>query len=127
MRWLRSLVSLTLLIVGCTAAKRSSEKRYTEYHTKSLSSSPIKLDDVSYKDLTAVPRDYTVVVLLTAMESRFGCQLCREFQPEWDLLAHSWVKGDKAGESRVIFSTLDFNDGRNIFLEVGRRSTTFPC
>ncbi|KAH8671149.1 hypothetical protein BX600DRAFT_458429 [Xylariales sp. PMI_506] len=53
------------------------------------------------------------------MDSRFGCTLCREFQPEWELLAKSWTKGDKKGESRLIFGTLDFNDGRETFVSLG--------
>ncbi|KAJ2988521.1 hypothetical protein NUW58_g3934 [Xylaria curta] len=41
------------------------------------------------------------------------------FQPEWDVLGKSWVKGDKKGESRLILSTLDFADGREIFMSLG--------
>lgn len=78
----------------------------------------MKLGDVAYKSLTTVPRDYSVAVLLTAIDARFGCQLCREFQPEWDLLAKSWTKGDKKAESRLLFGTLDFADGRETFMSV---------
>lgn len=118
MRWLPAFLSLSLLSVGTLAAK-TPEQRFNEFHTKSLSSAPVKLADASYRELTSAPRDYTAAVLLTALETRFGCQLCREFQPEWDLLARSWVKGDKAGESRVVFGTLDFSDGRDTFLSLG--------
>ncbi|KAK3937923.1 oligosaccharyl transferase subunit [Diplogelasinospora grovesii] len=119
MRWLPAFLSVSLLAVGSLAAKKSSEERFKDFHTKSLSSSPVKLVDSSYKELTSTPRDYTVAVLLTALEARFGCQLCREFQPEWDLLSRSWTKGDKAGESRMIFGTLDFADGRDTFMSLG--------
>jgi oligosaccharyltransferase complex subunit gamma len=119
MRWLQGLLSISLLSVGAFGAKKSSEERFKKYHTKGLSSSPVKLNDASYKDLTAVPRDYTGVVLLTALESRFGCELCRQFQPEWELLSRSWTKGDKKGDSRVLFGTLDFSDGRETFVAVG--------
>lgn len=118
MHIISSFVSLLLLAAGATAAKKSSAERFNEYHAKAQSSSPLKLGEVSYKSLTATPRDYSVAVLLTALESRFGCQLCRDFQPEWDLVGKSWVKGDKAAESRMLFSTLDFADGREIFLSV---------
>ncbi|KAF9882445.1 oligosaccharyl transferase subunit [Colletotrichum karsti] len=120
MRFLRSLLAATsFLAAGSLAAKKTTEERFNDFHTKALSSSPIKLADTSYKSLTASPRDYTVAVLLTALESRFGCQLCREFQPEWDLLGKSWTKGDKKGESRLLFGTLDFADGREIFMSLG--------
>ena len=118
MRWLPLFVS-SLLSGGALAAKKaSSTERFDNFHAKALSSTPVKLDDVLYKSLTATPRDYASAVLLTAMDARFGCQLCRDFQPEWDLLARSWIKGDKSGESRLVFATLDFADGRDTFMSV---------
>ncbi|KAF3018111.1 oligosaccharyl transferase subunit ost3/OST6 [Neopestalotiopsis sp. 37M] len=121
MRWLPILMSLALPF-GSFAAKKSaaSVDRYEEFHSKAVAASiPIKLDDKAYKKLTTAPRDYTAAVLLTAMDNRFGCQLCREFQPEWDLLGKSWTKGDKKGDSRLIFGTLDFADGRDTFVSLG--------
>ncbi|KAK3902231.1 magnesium transporter protein 1 [Staphylotrichum tortipilum] len=117
---MRLLPTLLFSLLGglATAAKPKSAERFDTYHAKSLSSSPVKLADASYRELTASPRDYTVAVLLTAMDARFGCQLCRDFQPEWDLLARSWTQGDKKGESRVVFGTLDFADGRDVFMSL---------
>ncbi|KAJ4318113.1 oligosaccharyl transferase subunit ost3/OST6 [Fusarium piperis] len=118
MRFLSSLLSLALLATGAVAAKKSTTERFNEFHAKQTSN-PIKLKDSSYKSLTATPRDYSVAVLLTAADARFACQLCREFQPEWDLVGKSWAKGDKTGESRLIFGTLDFTDGRDVFMQLG--------
>ena len=57
--------------------------------------------------------------VVTALEARFGCSLCNDFQPEWEMLAKAWTKGDKEMESRLIFGTLDFADGKNTFQSVG--------
>jgi len=117
MRFLQSLV-LGLLPLTAFAAKKPTVDRFADYHKKSQSSTPLKLTDSVYDKLTSSPRDYSVAVLLTALDNRFGCQLCREFQPEWDLLAKSWTKGDKSGESRLIYGTLDFADGKGTFTSV---------
>jgi oligosaccharyltransferase complex subunit gamma len=117
MHFLKGLV-LSLLPAATIAAKKPAVDKFQQFHSKALSSSPLKLDDSIYSQLTSAPRDYSVAVLLTALESRFGCQLCREFQPEWDLLSKSWTKGDKKGESRLVFGTLDFTDGKNTFQSV---------
>lgn len=117
MRWSSIFLPFSLLATSVLAAEPAS-KQFQEFHKKALASAPIKLDDASYKKVTALPRDYSVAVLLTAMDNRYACQMCREFGPEWDLLASSWTKGDKQGDSRVIFSTLDFNDGRDTFMSV---------
>ncbi|KAK5159130.1 hypothetical protein LTR04_005105 [Oleoguttula sp. CCFEE 6159] len=116
---LLQILTACLLPLSVLAAQKATGDRFQDFHAQQLSSSAsIKLDDASYTKLTSAPRDYSVAVLLTALETRFGCQLCREFQPEWDLIAKSWTKGDKAGESRLIYGTLDFNDGKNTFQSV---------
>ena len=123
MRFLSTLASACALVSGAHAAAgskapKTSEQRFSEFRQLARHSSTIQVNDVSYKSLTAAPRDYSVAVLLTALDARFGCQLCREFQPEWDLVGKSWTKGDKKGEARMIFGTLDFSEGRDIFLSV---------
>ncbi|KAH7119151.1 hypothetical protein B0J11DRAFT_86632 [Dendryphion nanum] len=114
MRWLQ-LLTASVLPFTALAAKKSSGDRFKDFHTQSLSSGSLKLDDGVYSQLTRAPRDYSVIVLLTALETRFGCTLCREFQPEWELLSKSWVKGDRKAESRLLFGSLDFVDGKNTF------------
>lgn len=109
------LVTAALLPLTALAAKKSPAERFAEATAKPQ---PTKLDDRSYDALTKAPRDYSVAVLLTAMDARFGCQLCHEFQPEWELLAKSWTKGDKDAESRLAFGTLDFLDGKATFQSV---------
>ena len=118
MRFLLALALLYLLPLYTFAAKKGSTGRFVTFLSRSQAQSPLKLDDASYDDLTSTPRDFTVIVLLTALEARFGCQLCREFQPEWDLLGKSWIKGDRQGDSRVIYGTLDFLDGKGTFQKV---------
>lgn len=118
MRLLRAAI-LALLPLSSLAARKSSVATFKEFHEKFLSAAPLKLDDSSYDVLTKAPRDYGVAVLLTALEARFGCALCRDFQPEWDVLSKSWARGDKKGNTRMLFGTLDFTDGKATFQKVG--------
>ncbi|KAI0134516.1 OST3/OST6 family protein [Xylariales sp. AK1849] len=119
MRWLPFLLSLTLPLGSFAAKKSPAADRFEEFHAKAISNAPVKLVDASYTKLTSSPRNYTAAILLTAMDARFGCELCRSFQPEWELLAKSWTKGDKKADSRTIFGTLDFSDGRETFVSLG--------
>ncbi|RFU28702.1 hypothetical protein B7463_g7635, partial [Scytalidium lignicola] len=118
MLFLKTLV-LSLLPLTVLGAKKTTGDVFQRFHSKALTSTPIKLLDTTYDQLTALPRNHSVVVLLTALEARFGCQLCRDFQPEWEVLAKSWVKGDKEGASRLIYGTLDFADGKGTFQSLG--------
>ena len=111
------LISASLLpwIVSTAKAKPPADT-FATFHSQSQSSSrSVSLDEASYNKLTGTPRNHTAAVLLTALETRFGCHLCRDFQPEWELLTKSWLKGDREGKSRVVYGTLDFIDGKNVF------------
>lgn len=112
------ILSAALLAAGALGAQKAPVDLFKAHHTKSLSTSPLKLSESSYRALTTPSRNYSVAILLTALETRFSCQLCREFQPEYNLLAKSWTQGDKAAASRLLFGTLDFNEGREIFVSV---------
>lgn len=111
---------MALFAFSCmtTTAKPKSADKFKDFHTKSLSSTPLRLDDDLYNDLTTGQRNYTAVVLLTALDARFGCQLCKDFQPEWELLSKSWTKGDRRGDSRTLYAQLDFADGKGTFQKV---------
>ncbi len=115
-----SICVASVLCVGALAARASSADKFQTYHSRSLSSTPLDVDDNTYDNLTSAPRDYSVAVLLTATEAKYGCKLCRDFAPEWELVAKSWNKGDKKGDSRLLFATLDFSNGRNTFQRVRR-------
>ena len=118
MKLFRATTIVLLTVSSSLAVKTPSIATFKEFHEKSLSSAPLKLDDSSYDVLTTAPRDYGIAVLLTALEARFGCALCRDFQPEWDVLSKSWARGDKKGNTRMLFGTLDFIDGKATFQKV---------
>ncbi|GES62710.1 oligosaccharyl transferase subunit [Aspergillus terreus] len=113
MRWFIVVAAFLCWISGVIGAASTPDK-FEKYQSLS-STTPIALDDSSYEDVTAKPRDYYVSVLLTATDSRFGCVLCREFQPEWELISRSWNKGSKPDDMKMLFATLDFTDGKMTF------------
>ncbi len=117
MRILNALLWALLCI--CVGSKKADKGSFERYQSQFLSSAPLKLDDAAYDELSVIPRNYSTIILLTALEARFGCQLCKDFQPEWELLAKSWAREDKRGETRTVFGTLDFTDGKNTFQKVG--------
>lgn len=112
-----SFLFLSILCIVSNALASQSTDKFERYQTLSRLA-PIDLDDSSYDDLTSKPRDYYVAVVLTATEARFGCLLCRELQPEWELIAQSWNKGSKPNELKLLFGTLDFVNGKATFQKV---------
>lgn len=111
------VIQLFLLPLAVLAVNRETS-RFGKLHTRSLSTAPLKLDDAAFEEITFAPRDYSALILLTAMPAQFGCQLCRQFQPEFDILSRSWISGDRKGDTRVLFGALDFPDGKSTFQKV---------
>ncbi|KAJ5121192.1 uncharacterized protein N7515_009153 [Penicillium bovifimosum] len=105
---------LLLSVVSGVLSTSSTPDKFAKYHSLSRSG-PVDLDSSSYEDLISTPRDYYAVVILTATDVRFGCLLCRDFESEWDLIARSWNKGTKPEELKVVFGTLDFDNGKAVF------------
>ncbi|KAK2782151.1 oligosaccharyl transferase subunit ost3/OST6 [Emmonsiellopsis sp. PD_33] len=114
MRVLSVFATASCLLTSLSSAKSTVDK-YQTYQALSKSATPIALDDSIYNDLTSKPREYHAAILLTAGDVRFGCQLCREVHPEWDLLARSWNKGAQSDTPKLLFGTLDFTQGKETF------------
>ncbi|OAL38501.1 hypothetical protein AYO20_02150 [Fonsecaea nubica] len=114
---LLALTALTLT-AGVSAKKVATTNKFDTYFAKQASSAPFELDEKSYYELTASPRDYSLAVLLTARDAKYACGICREFDPEWSILGKSWQKGDRNGDKRLLLSTIDFDQGRNVFMKL---------
>lgn len=110
------LFTAAILSTTALAAKKSS----AAFDVFSKKQTPITLSEQTYAELTGAPRDYHAAVVLTALDAKYACGICREFQPEWDMLAKSWQKGDKKKTSRLLFGTLDFDQGKNVFMSVSQ-------
>ncbi|DAA73665.1 TPA_exp: Uncharacterized protein A8136_4099 [Trichophyton benhamiae CBS 112371] len=110
------LCAIWPIALALGASSKDGDK-YSKFKAASRSTGAVTLDDASYHELTAAPRDYHTVVLLTAMDSRFGCEICKMFQPEWELLSRTWSKA-KLGDSKLVFGTLDFLDGKGTFQQL---------
>lgn len=128
MRFLTALTAALLPFTALAAKKPSTSDTFDLYRKQQIKEGGvIKVDDGIYSQMTKAPRDYSVAVLLTALESRFGCNLCQEFQPEWDMLAKSWLKGDKNQDTRLLFGTLDFQRGQKTFQSVHLTTLDTHC
>lgn len=115
------LSALSLLPVLASAGSTAADKKLSKFTALVASSKSrgglIDLTDSLYDELTTGSRNFTAVVLLTALEARIGCQLCREFAPEFDLLAKSWNKVHKGGDG-LFFAELDFANAKTTFQKV---------
>ncbi|KAF3169870.1 oligosaccharyl transferase subunit ost3/OST6 [Orbilia oligospora] len=120
MRLLPLLTAFTSLF-SLTVAQKSTNKHQTFADLASSSKGSkgvVLLNDQLFGDLTGPNRNFTSVVLFTALDARFGCVLCRDFQPEFDLLGNSWHKEHPKSDG-LFFTILDFSVGKQTFQRLG--------
>ncbi|KAF9086801.1 oligosaccharyl transferase subunit ost3/OST6 [Mortierella sp. GBA35] len=80
----------------------------------------IELDSLAFEDVLAKPRNYSMVVLFTAISPEFQCVPCKNFDPEYRLVAAGWSK--IPDRSRIFFGILDFKAGQSIFQKFNMNS-----
>jgi oligosaccharyltransferase complex subunit gamma len=108
---------LSLLVPAVLASSAAHE---TLQRLAASSNGVVRLTGPLYDELVAAPRNYSASVLLTAMGSKFGCQPCRMFDPEYKAVARSWHKqGNK--DIDHFFTVLDFEDAMDTFRKARNR------
>ncbi|KAG0364676.1 oligosaccharyl transferase subunit ost3/OST6 [Mortierella sp. AD032] len=80
----------------------------------------IQLDSLAFEDVMAMPRNYSMIVLFTAISPEFNCAPCQNFDPEYKMVAAGWSK--LANKSQLFFSVLDFKAGQAVFQKFGMNS-----
>ncbi|KAK6360548.1 oligosaccharyl transferase subunit ost3/OST6 [Orbilia blumenaviensis] len=119
MRLLPVLTAFTSLLSLSVAQKPHKYQTFAELASSSKGSKgSILLNDQLFAEISSPPRNYTSVVLFTALDSRYGCVLCRDFQPEFDLLGNSWHREHPQSDG-LLFGVLDFSVGKGTFQRLG--------
>lgn len=125
-----SALSLCSSIQAASSSSQQLTPRQAKFHSLasknngivSLSSS--QQYDELIQDTPSSPRDYSVSIILTALNPKYGCQPCISFDKEHKEVAYQWWtnkenKKEKVNQMRHIFAVLDFEKGQEIFKRVG--------
>ncbi|KAK9478776.1 hypothetical protein V1514DRAFT_330353 [Lipomyces japonicus] len=116
-------IALFAIFQICSGASKSSHNQRSGHDAQYLKSllrtsnarpGLIRLTDKNFDQVVNAPRDYGLAVLLTAESPQMGCQLCREFAPDFNLVVHSWHH-EHADSDKLFFAVLDFKDGKQTF------------
>jgi len=75
----------------------------------------IRLKGDQFKNLVKnAPKNYSVIVMLTALQAQRQCQICQQAHDEFQIIANSW-RYSQAYSSRLFFAMVDFDDGPDVF------------
>ncbi|XP_029627966.1 dolichyl-diphosphooligosaccharide--protein glycosyltransferase subunit MAGT1 [Salmo trutta] len=62
----------------------------------------------------APPRNYSVVIMFTALQPQRQCGVCKQADEEYQILANSW-RYSSAFTNKVFFAAVDFDEGSDVF------------
>ncbi|XP_039265417.1 dolichyl-diphosphooligosaccharide--protein glycosyltransferase subunit TUSC3-like [Styela clava] len=108
------LLEVSVLIFGKTKQDHLDEK-VQQLSTWSNRRAVIHM--TSDKFVTYVknkPRNYSMIVLFTALSPQRGCAVCKDASEEYNIVANSY-RFSPSYSNKLFFSVVDFDDGSDIF------------
>ncbi|XP_076357206.1 oligosaccharide transferase gamma subunit isoform X3 [Tachypleus tridentatus] len=69
----------------------------------------------------ASPRNYSFVIMLTALSSQRQCAICRQAHDEFQIVANSW-RYSQLFSNHLFFGMVDFDEGPDVFQYLGQNS-----
>uniref|UniRef100_A0A8C5SHW9 Tumor suppressor candidate 3 n=1 Tax=Laticauda laticaudata TaxID=8630 RepID=A0A8C5SHW9_LATLA len=69
----------------------------------------------------APPRNYSVIVMFTALQPQRQCSVCRQANEEYQVLANSW-RYSSAFSNRLFFILVDYDEGADVFQQLNMNS-----
>jgi len=77
--------------------------------------SVIRMDGDKYRTyLRSVPRNYSVILMLTAMQPHRQCTVCSQAHDEFQIVANSW-RFSSQFSNKLFFAMVDFDEGPDVF------------
>lgn len=119
-----SALFLSLFAISSTGALSLQEKvsRLSEMSQKNPI---IVLNTVAFKELVkAPPRNYSVILMLTALDPRRACAICRAAADEYEVVANSWLLSTFQEETKpnIFFALADFDYAEEVFQLLNKQS-----
>ncbi|CAG2239849.1 OST3 [Mytilus edulis] len=89
----------------------------TEWNNKK---SVIKFNGDKFKQyVRTAPRNYSVIVMLTALQPKRQCSVCKQANEEYVILANSW-RYSQQYSNKLFFAMVDYDDGADVFSQKGK-------
>lgn len=73
----------------------------------------------------SVPRNYSFIVMMTALSPQRSCHICRQAHEEFVVAANSYKYSPHSQSKRIFFGSVDYDEGSEIFNSLGINSA--PC
>uniref|UniRef100_A0A023FLE4 Putative conserved membrane protein n=1 Tax=Amblyomma cajennense TaxID=34607 RepID=A0A023FLE4_AMBCJ len=124
---LKSCVNFLLVVLVALLSIESTSGNYRRKDAQTLGERVQQLTELSLKRpvirlngekfrhfIKTPPRNYSFIVMLTALAPQRQCSICRQANEEFQILANSW-RYSSAYSNRLFFGLVDFDEGSDVF------------
>jgi len=109
------LLAYVLVCVNCYAKDDLLSEKVEQLTEWSLKKPVIRLNFDKFKHyVKSAPRNYSIVVMLTALNSQRDCQICKPANEEYQIVAQSWRYSSQFS-NKLFFAMVDFDDAPDVF------------
>lgn len=89
--------------------------RFKQLSDMAMKKPVFKFNSGKFKEyIKATPRNYSVIVMFTAMAPQRQCQICRHANDEFVTVANSF-RYSQSYSNKLFFATVDFDEGSDVF------------
>jgi len=111
---------LTLLVATCLAQKKKDtasvlNDKVDQLMDLTAKRPVIKLNGNKFRDFVKnTPRNYSIVVMFTALSASRQCAICKQASDEYHLVANSY-RYSQSFSNKLFFAMVDFDEGPDVF------------
>jgi len=126
-RWLfpgLAFAALTVFVMTSTyveAAKKDSAKtledKVSQLTDLAMKRPVIRMNGNKFRELVRnSPRNYSMIVMFTALSAQRQCSICKQASDEYHLVANSYRYSPAGGSpNKLFFAMVDFDEGPDVF------------
>jgi hypothetical protein len=98
-------------LISIVASNGELEDKLRTLTSKSAKDAVIRLSNDEYKRLArTAPRNYSIIIMLTALDQKRECEICSTSYPEYEILAKSWQYAGNS-DKNLFFAVVDVDYG----------------
>lgn len=103
-------------VISATAEKTMIlEEKVSQLEELSNRRSVVRLDGKKFNTFVkSSPKNYSIIVMMTALQSQRQCGACREANGEFEIVANSWRYGS-TNPKNLFFALVDYDEGPDVF------------
>jgi len=109
------LLALFVLVTAADKKKDALADKVSQLVDLSTKKSVIKLNGNKFRDFVkSAPRNYSIIVMFTALSPSRQCAVCKQASDEYQLVANSY-RYSQLFSNKLFFAMVDFDEGPDVF------------